>query len=726
MSKILNLFHIALYRAQRYCRRNPKTIIMILTTLLVLIGAGLPRLQFLLAIDDLIDPDFKTYQSFKAVNEEFKDKNNLILLLKKDQAFQKQELCDLQTWVLNLVDRRKDIQQISTSFGVRQVQIKESRLSMRSVFDLNCDDVNDPESLKIEQAFQYVKNSPWSQILAPTKGFGLVLNFKLHDADERQFGTVNIKGAQAIEEDYVKSVSSQIKAEPLWAGFLVYQQELRKALDQTQALNGLLFIFSLLVFRFFLKSWKAGFVFNGTVLVAMILVYGAMGYLSIPMDVLTNAIGIMLMVSCLEDFVFVAYGILSLNWSFRKSLRRFLIPSFYTSLTTFIGFGSLIFSDLAIVRRFGFISALATMIEWLIVFLVLPSCLVYFKKARILQIKPSQVQNKLLAKVSLFKTHYVLSLFLTISVLISLLFSDQLHVKDSPDAFFSANHKSTIISNRLRAEMGWITDISLVFASTNSEQQNRDIIKKFKTIEFIKKIESPFEVSDFLLQEIPSELKDTLKRQWEASPFSGRLISDTGKYRAQLYVPNMEMDEVTQLIKQSQKICPHAECELVGALVSYNEFGDRVLQTLFSSLGASLLLVVGLIYILGRKLHKKTLFFVVLASMWGPLALLAVFILFKIPLFFVSSICASVLVGIAGDNAIQFIFYKKSKNPSGGVNVLAPASLIITLGMILFSCVFLVSILQPLMKLGYFIILGFVFGFIGDVTILRGFLKDEK
>ncbi len=726
MSKFLNFFHIALYRAQRYCRLHPKIVLATTVLLFMAFAVGIPRLQFLLAIDDLIDPDFKTYQSFKSVNEEFKDKNGLVLLIKSETVFKKQELCDLQTWVLQLVERRKDIQQITSTFGVRRVQIENSQLSMRSVFDLNCDDPVNAESEKIEQAFQYVKNSPWNQILSTKTGYGLLLNFRLKDADDQTYGSVNIQGASQIQIDFDQNMESKIQGESIWSGFLVYQQELRQALDQTQALNMLLFIFSLLLFKVCLNSWRAGIIFNGTVFIAMTLTYGLMGYFKVPIDVLTNAVGIMLMVSCLEDFAFVAYGIIKLRWTFRKSLRKFLIPSFYTSLSTFIGFGSLTTSDLEIIRRFGSVSAFATLVEWSLVFLFLPSCLSLFHKTRLFSLRPGEVRVGFLEKISHLKTSYAVSVFLTAAVIVSLLFANQLKVKDSPDSFFFKDHKTTLISNKLRQELGWITDISLVFAKENSEQRNRQIIDEFRKNDFIKKIESPYEIADFLVQEIPADLKTMMKNQWESSAFSGRLISENGIYRAQMYVPNMEMDEVTNLIQKSKQICPQSECELVGALISYNEFGDRVLQTFFSGLGTSLLMVMALIIFLGRSMNKKILFYLALASVWGPLALMSIFIVFQIPLFFVSSVCASVLVGIAGDNAIQFIYLQKNKSFKNGMDMLAPACLIITAGMILFSSVFLFSVLQPLVKLGFFIIIGFLLGFVGDVTILRGFFKDEK
>ena len=164
-------------------------------------------------------------------------------------------------------------------------------------------------------------------------------------------------------------------------------------------------------------------------------------------------------------------------------------------------------------------------------------------------------------------------------------------------------------------------------------------------------------------------------------------------------------------------------CQIVGTIISYSEFSNRILKTLFESFFLSLILVAIILISIRNPLSIKDTLYCILSSLWGPLALLTLFIWFKIPVFFISSICASVLVGLAGDNAIQFIFKAKKQKLSKSVQSLSEASLIIAIGNCLLLCVFFFSPIAPLAKLGGLMIVGILLCYIGDLYILKGFLK---
>ena len=81
----------------------------------------------------------------------------------------------------------------------------------------------------------------------------------------------------------------------------------------------------------------------------------------------------------------------------------------------------------------------------------------------------------------------------------------------------------------------------------------------------------------------------------------------------------------------------------------------------------------------------------------------------------------TILVGLAGDNAIQFIF--RNKGLQKDVKFFQTASVLVTFCMIILSSSFFFSSFQSLRDLGILMIIGFVLNFIGDIYILKSLAK---
>lgn len=721
---MLKKIHYLLLLAHRFSWKKPFGVVslVVISFLISLVGAN--KLQFLLSIDDLIDPDFQTYESLKKVNNEFKDKNTILLSLESKELFNKELLCELQSWILKTAEERHDLIQIQSTFGIRQAKIDSNRFEMRSFLDLNCLN-QDPETQKISQAFTAIHQSPWQGILTSNKDYSLTVNFIVHDPEDKKFGSIDINIVDRLQKSFNSFFQERShllqNIKVYWGGITTYQSYLRKSFDQTQALNGLMFIISLLIFRIFLGSWKAGFLFNLTLLISIVISYGIMGFLNIPVDVLTNSTGLMMIVGCLEDFVFIVFGMLKFNWSMRKSMRKFLVPAFFTSLTTAIGFGSLVTSELSIIRRFGLISAFASMLEWSIVFLFLPALFRYKPKWQDLKFSSKILSLKFNQNIKIPK--YV-SMILCLLILIPILWSHEFVVKDSPDSFFFKEHVVIKTTEHFKESRGWVVEVSLLFNPNNSPQENNQLVEQIRKLKTIERVEDQNSVEDFLTANLDPSDRNMVLNFWRDSLFAKRLESDTGQKRAQVFLNSMEMEDVKKLIKESEQICKD-KCTLTGGLISYNEFSVKILNTLFSSLGMSIILVILILFLIRAPLKPLQILSLIVTSIWGPLVLLSLFVVFKIPMSFVTCICASLLVGLAGDNAIQFIFTAKKSKLDKSVAVLAEASLIITLGMMLLVSVFMLSEIASLSVLGIYILIGFTLGYIGDVWLLKGLIKND-
>ncbi len=709
--------HKTLLLAQRGLIHNSKTALIIIAVVFFGMIAGTHQLQFLLSIDDLIDPDFATHESLKKVNDQFHDKNTILLSIESNTVFEKKYLCNLQTWILDTAQKRHDLIKIQSTFGIRQAVAIGQNLKMESFLDVNCSSP-DSEKEKIHNAFEKISQSPWAKILSQKKDYNLTINFIVHDPKNKKFGSIDTKVVKELQKSFSEKVSSP-NVQIYWGGITTYQSHLREALDFNFILNFLMLILALVLFRLFIGSWTAGWIFTMSVLFSLAITFGFMGYARIPVDTLTNSVGLMVLISSMEDFIFVSYGMLINKWSLKKALRKFLLPSFFTSLTTAIGFGSLMTSDLGIIRRFGLVSSAASILEWAAIFLFLPALATKFPK--ISNIRFNSLRIKLKDPFQK-KSPRSWAFILVICVAASLFFISHLYVEDSPEDYFFKNHEVSKTSKHFQESRGWTNEASLVFSSKNSEEENRRLISEIRNLSLIETVENPYDNIDFITKNLDSTDKRMIESLIENSLISKRLISDQNLIRAQLFIKSMKMSDIRNLKDQTQKIC-NDKCEIVGSLISYNEFSDRVINTLFSSLGTSLILVSLIIFLIRGPLSIWETFSCILSSIWGPLAILSLFIIFNIPLFFVSCVCASVLVGLAGDNAIQFIFSARDKTLEKSVESLADASLIISVTMIILTAVLLLSPLASLAKLGLLMMLGLALCYLGDLWILRGLLK---
>ena len=129
----------------------------------------------------------------------------------------------------------------------------------------------------------------------------------------------------------------------------------------------------------------------------------------------------------------------------------------------------------------------------------------------------------------------------------------------------------------------------------------------------------------------------------------------------------------------------------------------------------------------GTKYLKRDFLFsfkLTMSSLWGPFAVLIVLYLFRTPIFFISSICFAYLIGLTGDNAIQFLLAGE-KQVDENMEHFGVSSLAIALIMSCMSLAFLTAYFYPPRILGKTLILGFLFSFIGDFWIFRALLRKN-
>ena len=164
-----------------------------------------------------------------------------------------------------------------------------------------------------------------------------------------------------------------------------------------------------------------------------------------------------------------------------------------------------------------------------------------------------------------------------------------------------------------------------------------------------------------------------------------------------------------------------------GDLIAYSDLATEIPKTLVDSMATSILLVGGVLGFIAIALRRtKHLLVMLLSSFWGPCLMVIMMAALNIPMDFLKCIFASTLVGLAGDNAIQYLYASHDDNLHEGIDAHGGASIQTALLMAFTCLLYLGSYFDPPKTFGLIMTAGLVAGLVGDLWLLNGLLPQEK
>ncbi|CAN5431455.1 hypothetical protein BH10BDE1_BH10BDE1_05110 [soil metagenome] len=733
--KVLHQIRKALLLSYRFSIRRPKSVLALfaLTTLLGLVLASQQRI--LLLTDEMIDPEFSTFDQLEHLNAYFPEKNTAVLIVSpqsKAAPISKAAMCDVRRWAQDLAEQQDNLMEVTSSFGVRILSFDRGVLKPKHLLSMDCATLDDPEVSSIRGGLRALHGSPWGMLLTSPAADDVALQFHfreteknqfwLYPSDELKFRPETMLGLIESFRQNVERQHPQIRS--TWGGVATFEAFYKQAFDQTNVLNALSVLIILLVMRFLFGTFRSGFLYLISLIAAVAPVYGGMALAQAPLDNLSSCIALMVMIAALEDFMFVGLYLQKNRGPWKAAFRRFLIAGFFTTLTTFVGFGSLGIADLSILRRFGIWAAVGAMFQFITVFYLVPAIIKTFPYFETSFRKPAPTW-KWLDSFKNFRLPPVLGYGTALVFFVSLFGMGRIVVEDAPTAVFPQNHPTNVAARQLLEVRGWQTYFSLIFKNPEEHEFNRKLIEDLKKQPSVVAIENQIEIDAYLKKDIPTSYHSTVDQLWSLSGASQRLHSqDSLEDRAIVYVSTQDIENTNRLTKWVHDRC-RDKCYLAGSLVSYSEFGERVLSTLMSSLLMSLGLVSFILIFLCLAKDVRPMFPIIISATWGPLAMIFYFVAFQVPIFYITSMFASILVGLAGDNSIQFIFSRAKRGPVEGIQSLGASAILIIAAMSALSTVMFFSHFEALQKLGVLMICGFLLMLFGDIAILRSISPNK-
>ncbi len=696
-------------------------------SLLVLIGLLIPfkPLPVYITVDKLINKHFETSQDFFRMKEEFKlGTNALILFQKADSAFQEKDLCLVRKWAVTAPMQIPILQNTMSPLFFRQAQYKKGndgfdQLLFNNIVPLNCDDP------RAENPLRALDETPWKGLLARADQKDFMHEFNLEDRGGADF---EIKTVPQVAQQLMTS-APQFKS--YWLGDASYQFFMAKGLQINNALNGFIALFILIFFRCFFGTWKSGLILIATLLYSSLILFALMSLFHVPIDILNNCLVLLLTVSSLGDFAFLSHHQLNNegreHWS--NAFKKLVTPSFFTSFTTFIGFVSLYTSDIEVIRRLGLWAGISGMLEWITVMYVLAPFLKVILKNKSWVNKEKTINILPLHLLEKIRPSRKLS-FALLSLLVLLPFTfHHIYISDIPAELFKKNNMFRQGIEYLEQTRGFKGDVSLVFNDKGRVAVNTEIIEKLRTHPNVARIESPYEVKNFLLKNLNEGQKTLVEDGLKTTIQYQRFFSDK-RARAVLYLKEIEMKEMNVMRHYIlRELCPNQECALAGALVAYADFSQMVPETLLDSFLLSLVLVflclLGLAYYTGNINRFPALF---ATALWGVAVTLILMAGLQVRVNFVTCVVVSILVGMTGDNTIQYLLGSMDSEEDSlenGIKERSGGSVITTFIMMMCATIFFFYYFEPPRVFGSLLIFGFLTSLAGDLWLLKGLLKKE-
>jgi hypothetical protein len=713
-----------LHRVHRAALRHPRRTLLLAASLAAVAAAGLPRATVHLSIRELADPALPSLAWSAREEASFGAGHQLILFFAPRAPRQRLDAADLaaiRAWVAAERARNPDILRASSPFSVVRAERQPETGRLTLVPALAADT---PEALRALAA------GPWGGLLTDREGRDVAVDFTLRDRPGgSRFGRFDPAAVGPIE--------ARCRAELLAArpgidlhltGTAAFDHFALLGLARFQLLNMAVVLLLMVVMRLLFGTWRSGLLLVAVVAFAGLLVHGAMALAGVAMDLLSTGLFLMLSVAAVEDFVFLSHELLVHRTAWRPAFRRLLLPGFLTSVTTVIGFGSLCTSELRLVRAFGLWGAVGAALEWAATFLVLPAFLALAPRFRDWVLPSRALGAGAWTRLAAWRLPRPVALGALAALALAAVASTRLTYADSPAGMFPRGHPFRAALDYAEATRGWVGQLEVVFPEDAGFSDVDRVVGALSREPAVARVVDPASLQRDLTGGDELALFELLAERDRLGEAGRAFTAPDGRLRASVLLRQADLGTLQGLRDRIAALFPAGDGFPSGDLVTYADVGAAVPQTLLHSLGTCLLLVGLLIAWLFHAMGRPGALRAVAASFWGPSLVLLALWAFRLPINFVSVSFASVLVGLTGDNAVQFACAAGAGRAplARGIGRRAGAATLVAVLMALCALTFLGSSFLPPRRLGLLLAGGLVAALLGDVLVLGALVRPRQ
>lgn len=435
-----------------------------------------------------------------------------------------------------------------------------------------------------------------------------------------------------------------------------------------------------------------------------------------------------------------------------QASRDVAVPCFYTTVTTIVGFGSLIVSGIRPVMDFGIMMAMGVGLAYLVCFLFFPAALMMFPKGKAPSQKLGELEESPLMFFAKFseRHHYTIFAVSAIIFAVCLIGSNKILVENRFIDYFKKDtpiyQGMSVIDQRL----GGTTPLEVVLEGPSEnfwlEKENLEKLKEIHNwldalpetgkvispntmMEMLQKINKgapvPIPMVKMALDGLPPEIQDAVVGPYMTPDRSQVRIamrameSDTSLNRKDL------MASIEHYFETDPIFDGEIEPRVTGIFVLYN----NLLQSLFNSQIKSIAAVFGVIWlmflILFRSIRLATI--AIVPNVLPVTLVLGILGWTGIPLDLMTIMTAAITLGIAVDFAIHYIHrykheFQESKSYTSAMyrthNSIGRAMFFTTITIIAGFSMLTLSNFIPSIYFGLFTSFAITIAFLASVTLL--------
>lgn len=709
--------------------RRSKTFLFVVAVVFALLVSALPQLRTELRIFEIMDPAFPSTERLDQMKTEFNDGNSAIFIFASRNAnapLTYQQFCAIQSWVHQERFKNHDLKSVFSPFGFRRPTLDGEKLWYKQILNVDCQTKAQSQAPAVELG--ELLKTPWAKVMTNPSLSDLAVEFIYADADKpNRFGSFDpsVIGATLARAQAALEQDSSLGLKVYLTGKAAPQYQFMKAMERDSLVNLAVIVLCLLLFRLFFGTWTSGLLFVFAISGSLLAVLGCMARLGIPLDMLGSNLFLLLCVAGIADSLFICQAQADGAKDWRRSYRELMLPGFLTSLTTFIGFISLTTSDLHIIQRFGLATALGTIAEWFATFFVLPAICSLFPKNYRFVVPERSWRPTGLTQLASFTPHRTVRSLALVAAAASCLGWFFLTYEDNINENFPKGHLHRETFAYTKQTRAWEGIMQVVFPSSMTANEVEQTISEISRDPKVFWAESPFSMMPYYTQGLAPGLAAMVEREVGTTPVIERYISASGDSRATIYLSEFNLSAINAVSQRADQLCKDKGCYPAGEGVVYAEFSSTMVTTMLDSFLLSVGLVSAVLYLISLGLPFLTRVKLIITSLWGPLVMIGIMAAFKVPVNQATSLFAAILVGMTGDNAIQYICAGRRGNLSLGIQKRAVASLKLSFVLCTLSLSFLFLTLIPMRLLGGLFFTGFALTVMGDLWLLKGFLEPD-
>ena len=677
--------------------------------LTVVVSSFLPALELHMDISSHRDLGIQSAKDLDEIKMHFGRAETVSLIVQTESALSVEQQCEISKTLQEMQNSSSYVRYIMHPWKVPGFFFEQERLIFLSLYPDPCDKT--PHGLKVRPLLAELDDWKSDNAIKSTVHFSVPEN----------------TNPALLMSAHLKPLELELRSKLPDLEFMVlgpssyrYHLFLSVLEDSWASIVGGLLLLTLLGLYF--GSLSASLVFASLLGLSFVWVLGASAALGLPMSFLVNGMFLILIISSLSDFVFICMGLRENSHAIQvfESLSR---PSGLTSMTTVIGFLSLNVSDFSLIRDFGTQAAIGAIVQWCLCFLVLPNLLVL--APGLLSVRqPPRFMKWITGFILRVSLPPVFGRVLIAPCVLGILAFPFLTYMDEPLQNFPAEHELSRGINSQLNKTRAKTTVRMFVPATAEEPERVDLFNQ---------LNSRAEVSDILnydrvwsqdFHSLSAADRAFVEREFRMTGALKHLKTLKGNEQWVLFLKEYSTDVILNLRNLVERVC--SSCLLSGPAAVYAESSQFVAKSLISTFWLSLSLVGLVILWLCRKRPIRQIALILYSIFFGPLVMVLVLALFSVPVNIVTCLFFAALVGITGDNFIQY-FVTPYLELAQGIESKAEASALTAICLVLISCVFLFYSLVPLKLLGLLFVIGFAVNFFGDYLVLKaGVSGDAK